>query len=305
VRRRPFLLLLALTAAACAAPARPADEGAAGEQATAGDQPAPVLHAVASLPPLAWLVEQVGGERVAVTVLLPPGSSPHTFEPSPRQLAAFDEADLFVAVGHPDLAFEHRQVERLLRQRPDLAVVRLAGEDDVDAPGSDPHLWLDPRRMDEAAQRLAATLSRLDPRGAVLYRSRLAALRADLTALDRRLADRLGSAPRHRFFVQHPAWGPLAAAYGLDQVALEHEGKEPSPKLLVQRIEEGRAAGVTTIFVERGAAQRAARVFAAETGAEIVVLDPLAADWAAEMQRTADALARALGAVGSRQETRP
>jgi zinc transport system substrate-binding protein len=288
-----FLLLLTLTTAACSGADKPADE-----QAAAGDHPAPVLHAVASLPPLAWLVEQVGDGRVAVTVLLPPGSSPHTFEPSPRQLAAFDDADLFVAVGH-------RQVERLLRQRPDLAVVRLMATGDAGDPGTDPHLWLDPRRMEAAAQRLAATLIRLDPQGADLYRAHLAALRTDLASLDRRLAERLGAAPRRRFFVQHPAWGHLAAAYGLEQVALEHEGKETSPKLLVQRIEESRAAGATAIFVERGAAQRAARVFAAETGAEIVVLDPLAADWPAEMERTADALARALGAADSRQETRP
>lgn len=282
-RRRSVLLFALLLLAAC--------RGAGGGGAE-GPAPAAAVRAVATLPPLAWLVDRVGGERVDTAVLLPPGTSPHLFEPSPRQLRTLEAADLLVVVGHPDLTFESHQVERLTGDRPELTVVSMAAASGTGGP--DPHLWTAPSAMAATAGAVAAALESLDPAGADLYRRNLAVLEGELDALDGELRRTFAGLARRTFYVEHPAWGALAASYGLHQVALEEGGKETGARELVQRVEEARRSGVTAVFVQRGEPRQAARVFAAETGARLVELDPLAYDWPAETRRTAEALRSAL-----------
>lgn len=285
---RPLLLLL-LLAAACA----PSPDGGGGEPvAPAG----PPVRAAASLPPLAWVVDRVGGERVETAVLIPPGTSPHAFEPSPRQVAAVAGADLFVAVGDPDLAFEARLVDRLVGANPAAAVVELAAVAASAAPDGalDPHLWLVPRHLESVAAAVAEALAALDPAGEAHYRANLARLDGELEALDAALRRDLGALAGGSFYVQHPAWGHLAAEYGLVQVAIEEEGKEPNPARLVATIEAARRAGVGTVLVQRGVADRAGRALADEIGAEVVEVDPLAYDAAANLERMAGVLRRAV-----------
>ena len=290
------------------------------------------MRVAASLPPLAWLVDRVGGERVATTVLLPPGASPHAYEPSPRQVARLGSADLFVAVGDPHLAFEQRQVERLLRRRPDMPVVRLAdavaaaaaegsaaegsaaggpkpagGPPPDGHPADDPHLWVAPRNLRIGARAVAAALERLDPAGTAVYRRNLAALEADLGALDAELARAFAGLDSPTFLVQHPAWGHLAAEYGLEQVAIEEEGKDPSPQRLMEVIDQARRDGLETVLVQTGVSDAAARAVAREIGARVVAVDPLAYDMPAALRAFAAALGAGAGRTDPRgpQEERP
>jgi zinc transport system substrate-binding protein len=279
---------------------------------------APVTVAV-SVAPLAWLVEGVGGGRAAATVMIPAGTSPHAYEPSPREMAALDRARVFVAVGHPHLAFERRHVEPALAARPRIEVVRLSAagggaaaalaaaadhphpdehadqDEHSHSDDDDPHLWLSPVRMRAAAGDLAAALARVDPAGAAGYRERLAAVHRRIDEVDREVAALLDGLPRRRFLVYHPAWGAFAEHYGLEQVAIERHGKEPSARELAARVDEARAEGVGTVFVQRGFAERPARVVAAELGARVVPLDPLARDWDDNLLAVARALRRELG----------
>lgn len=290
MRLAPLPLLL-LVAAACAAP--PASQ-------TAGDSAGPPVRAAASVPPLAWLLDRVGGERVETAVLIPPGTSPHAFEPSPRQVAEVAGADLFVAVGDPDLAFEARLVDRLLGEREGVEVVELAkvAASAADDDALDPHLWLVPRHLESAAAAIARALAGLDPEGEALYRANAVRLDAELEALDDELRRRLGALAGGKFYVEHPAWGHLAAEYGLTQVALEEEGKEPRAARLVEAIETARRDGVGVVLVQRGVAERAGRTLADEIGAEVVEVDPLAYDVAANLRQVAGVLERAVGRSG-------
>ena len=286
-RYRAGLAGALLLAAACA-PGGPGGDAGAGH-------PDKVTVAV-SVPPLAWLVERVGGDRVEVEVMIPPGISPHTYEPSPRAMASLERADLFVAVGHPHLAFERQHVEPVLARRPDLAVVRLTGaaeaaEEAGAGSDEDPHVWLSPSRMAAAAGEVAGALAEADPAGAEVYSRRLAATRAEIAELDRALARRLAHRASDRFLVYHPAWGAFAREYGLTQVAIEQGGKEPGPRQLARVIAEARRDGVEVVFVQQGFSDRPARVVAREIGAHVVPLDPLARDWADNLRRAADAIA--------------
>lgn len=303
-RRCPMLVVLA-TGLACA-PVGPAGGGAS----------APLQVAV-TVPPQAYLVERIGGERVATAVLMSSGSSEETFSPSPRQLVALSRADLYVLVGHPAFVVEERHVLPALARNPRVHILSMwaaprepmerpvpisdraqAGPHRHDHAHGDPHLWTAPRHMRSAAVAVSAALAELDPAGASLYRARLGSFLAELDALDAEIRRELAGAPRRRFLVTHPAWGHLAAQYGLEQVAIEEEGKEPGPRALVALVEAARADGVPVVFSQEGFPDAAARAVAAEIGARVVPLDPLARSWLDNTRATARAIAAALGTTG-------
>ncbi|HET9767900.1 MAG TPA: zinc ABC transporter substrate-binding protein [Thermoanaerobaculia bacterium] len=261
------------------------------------------LRVVATVPPQAWLVKRLGGDRVEIDVLLPPGASEHTYEPTPQQVARLADARLVVEVGHPALLFERRLLDAMLARRPRPLVVEMThGLVLPDAPpaaphthGSDPHVWLSPKMMRSSAVAVAAALERLDPAGAPFYRANLHATLADMDRLDAELARELGELPSRRFLVYHPAWGWFARDYGLEQVAIERDGKEPSPRRLVELVEEERRAGTRAVFVQRGEYDRPAQAIAGELGARVVALEPLAEDWPGNLRRVAAALREGAG----------
>ncbi len=302
-RRPSRVLLSALLAAghaACSGSASPPPEAAAGA-------PIPVA---ASVPPAGWVAERIGGERVAVTTLLPPGRSPHTWEPAPRELMALSRARLVVVVGHPALPFEERLLAAARRDGEPAVVamsdgVALLADSEGHGHATDPHVWLDPQAMRAAAARIAGALSVLDPAGAAAYRERLAALESEIAALDRDLRALLAPLPERRFLAYHPAWGYFAARYGLIQEAVEIGGKEPGTRGLVDLVAAARARGTRTIFVQTSVSSRGARVIAEEIGAEVVALDPLAYDWDDNLRRVAAAMAAALGAAEGRPPAEP
>lgn len=295
--RRPHILLAGAAVVAAAASCGGGAEDASSAAGTASPGTADRVTVAVSVAPLAWLVDEIGGARVEATVMIPAGTSPHAYEPSPREIAALDRARVFVAVGHPHLAFERQHVEPALAARPEIEVVRLstAGAAAADAGGGehadeDPHLWLSPNRMRAAADDLAAALARADPAGAAGYRERLAATHRRIDEVDRQVAALLADLPRRRFLVYHPAWGAFAEHYGLEQVAIERHGKEPSARGLAARVAAARGEGAGAVFVQRGFAERPARVVAAELGARVVPLDPLARDWDDNLLAVARAL---------------
>jgi zinc transport system substrate-binding protein len=149
--------------------------------------------------------------------------------------------------------------------------------------------------MRATAADVAAALERLDPAGASLYRSRLAATQGEIDRLAADLGRTLAGLPRHRFLVYHPAWGYLARDYGLEQQAIEAGGKEPSPRELVALVEAARRDRTRVVFVQRGYYDRPAQAIAEEIGARVVALDPMAEDWPANLRAVAASLREALG----------
>ncbi len=275
---RRILCAASLAAAACGA-------GTAG----AADEP---LGVAVSIAPQRWLVERIGGPRVAVTVLVPAGADPHVFEPTARQMTALAHARLLFAVGMP---FEPALVPRLRAVNPRLRVVDVRGErqreSDGHGGGEDPHTWLDVRQAMGHARVMAAALAAEDPGGRAAYEAGLNGLLRELAALDDRLHATLAAVKGRSFLVLHPAWGHFAGAYGLVQRAVEQEGKPPSARQLARLVDGARAEGVRAVFVEPQFSPRAARALANEIGADVVVIDPLSADYAANLERVARTLA--------------
>lgn len=256
-----------------------------------------------SVLPQAYFAERVGGDRVEVNVLVGPGQSPHTFEPTPKQMARLGSAALFFRVGVP---FENSLVPKIARSFPGLKIVdtskgvkllALAHHDDHDqgeegdhgheegAP--DPHIWLDPARVRIQARNMGEALVSIDPVNAAYYRANLAAFTADLDRLDARLRRILAPVKGSKIYVFHPAFGYLADAYGFTQVPVEIEGKEPGARELAKLISQAKADGVKVIFVQPQFSAKNARAVAREIGGTVVPIDPLPRDFISEMERTA------------------
>jgi zinc transport system substrate-binding protein len=244
--------------------------------------------AVSVLPQRSF-VEKIAGDRVRVEVMIPPGANPATHEPGVEQLRWLSRAILYVKVGHPGFPFEAAWLDRLLADHPGLEVVDTGAG--LGARAGDPHLWVSPRRAAAMAEAIAAALIRALPAERDAFQANLARFSAEVDALDAEIGRILAPHRGERFLVVHPAWGYLAEDYGLQQVALEPEGKEPDAGTLARRIREARAAGVQVVFAQPHFDDAAARVVADEIGARVEMLDPLAPAWGENLLQVAHAVA--------------
>lgn len=264
------------------------------------------LTVVASLAPYANLVEQIVDGLADVETILPPGASPHTFEPTPRIAATLAGADLVVLNGSLDEwlhdlvaaanvrvpVLEALDVLEVELESIDFDDDREAGEGSGDSPvhhdeesgahdheGHNPHVWLDPVLLGPVVASFGDKLAELDPANADVYRARAAALRDELAELDRELRETLAPVAGAPFIPFHDAWPYFARRYGLD-LLLEIEpfpGREPSPRYLAEAIRTIRESNAPAIFTEIGLNDRPARVLANEAGVELYLLDPLGA----------------------------
>ena len=261
------------------------------------------LTVAVSVLPQKRFVERVAGDRVNVIVVVGPGQSPATYDPSPRQMAALADADLFFSMGVP---FERTWLPRITSLYPRLKPAdttagiprrRMASHrhgDHVHDGEPDPHLWTDPRHAAHMVRRMAEAFAVLDPAGAPIYRANAEGYLVELAALDRELRALLEPVAGGRFLVFHPSWGYFAEAYGLEQVAIETEGKAPGARSLARFIDRARAEGVKAVFVQEQFAAGSARAVAEAVDARLIQVDPLAEDYAANLRRVAVLIAEAL-----------
>lgn len=258
------------------------------------------LKVVVSIPPQKYIVEQVGGAQVEVTVLTGPGQDPHIFEPTPRVMSRVARAQIYFTVG---IEFERAWLRKIRAANPGLKVVptdkgidklSLAGRSGAGDPGEgrqDPHIWLSPRLLKVQAGHVARGLARAAPELRSEFEAGQKEFEAALDELDAELREILRPLKKRKFMVYHPSWGYFAREYGLVQVPIEKEGKQPTARSLNRLIEAARAEGVEVIFVQPQFSRRSAEVVARAVGGRVVVLDPLAENVAAGLRRTVRALA--------------
>ncbi|MFN2381574.1 MAG: metal ABC transporter solute-binding protein, Zn/Mn family [Guyparkeria sp.] len=271
-------------------------------------QAAPLEVAV-SIPPQAYFVEAIGGDHVDVQVMVPANAEPVTYEPTPRQMAALSRADLYFSIGVP---FEKGWMPRFRSANAEMTVVDTTaniqrramvshdGHDGHDhAPDDsarDPHVWLAPPLVRLQAETIRDALIEAAPEKAGDFHRGFRRFAEEISRLDQSILDALTDIDpaARRFLVFHPAFGYFGASYGLEQMPIEVEGKEPGPRELAGIIDRARERGIRVIFIEPQFAQGAARTIAREIDGEVLTLDPLARDWPAGMRAIAVTLADAL-----------
>jgi len=282
----------------------------------APSSPAPAAGKVqvfVSILPQVYFVERIGGAYVAATALVGPGQSPHTFEPTPNQMAKLSQARLLLTIGWP---FEKQLVDKVKGVNPDLRIVdtrqgialrRMTpaeAEADADEPHPaaghgpagepDPHFWLSPRLAKTMAGTIARALAETDPPHAAEFQKNLEDLQKDLDRLDATLAKALAPLKGKDFFVYHPAFGYFADAYGLRQVPVEIEGKEPTARQLASIIARAKAEGVRVIFVQPQFSAKSAEALARTIGGAALPMDDLARDYIANLNDMAEKVRKAI-----------
>ncbi|ACF45244.1 periplasmic solute binding protein [Prosthecochloris aestuarii DSM 271] len=268
------------------------------------------VHVVASIVPLTFFVERIGGDRVAVSVMVPPGGNPHSYEPTPGQMVALSNASLFVKAGS-GVEFELKWMERFVHLCPSLAVCNASQggtllqmkpfaahphhtEDTHARERIDPHFWLSPMNGILIASNIERSLSALDPSGASVYHRNFLQLKAELLELSSEIRQTLSGIGNRAFMVFHPAWGYYAAEYGLQQIAAEAEGKALAPKSMVRVIRQARELGIRVVFVSPQFSRVQAQTIAREIGGVTQSVDPLSASYIDNLRQATAAFSRSM-----------
>ena len=260
----------------------------------AGAAEATKLKSFVSILPQAFFVERVGGRFVEVDVLVGPGQSPTTYEPTPKQMARLGDADVYFRIGTPfengfieKLAAIHKRLEIVdTRKGVNLCFFKRSENRSV----ADPHIWLDPARVKIQAATICTALSRLAPDHRLYFENNLQSFQADLDRVDKKIAESLAPLKGSRFYVFHPAFGYFGDRYGLEQVAVEIEGKGPTPKQLSNLINKARDEGGKVIFVQPQFAKNDAETLAREIGGAVIPMDSLSREYLDNLEHMAELL---------------
>ena len=250
----------------------------------------PVLHVAVSIPPQAYFVKQLGGNRVTVQVLLPPGANPATFEPKARALVALAKADLYFRIHVP---FENAWMDKFRSVNPGMKIVDTV-RDLGGRVKTDPHVWLAPSLVKRVAKVMTAALSEVDPEGRAVYQKNLVRFRRKIDALTTEIKKCFSVTKRKTFLVYHPCWGYFAREFGLTQVAIEKDGKAPGAAYLAQIVKMAREKKIRCVFVQPQFDVRSADVIARQIQGRIVFLDPMAKNWRDNLLQSAKKIAECL-----------
>ena len=267
LRRTAVLTAAGVVLAGCGA----ADSGGGGDDR---------LQVVAGFYPLEWLSERVGGDRVSVSSLTPPGAEAHDLELAPRDVGAVADADLLVHLegfqpAVDEAAGEAGDAAWDAGAAADLVAVAEEADPAAEEEALDPHFWLDPVRMADVGDALAERLAEEDPDGAEAYEQNAAALREDLEALDTELQDALADCRVDVLVTAHDAFGYLGDRYGLEVVGINgiSPSTEPDAAALAEIAGLVEDRGVTTVYTETLVDPAVAETVAEEAGVSTAVLD--------------------------------
>jgi len=257
------------------------------------------IGVIVTVLPQVEFVNAVGGDRVEVTAMVPPGANPHTYEVTPTQMAKLSKAKMYAKVGSP-LEFELTWLDKLVAQNHDMLLVDcgqgigLIESADPDEPGIDAHTWTSPLNVKTMVNNICAGLSQISPADQPYFEKNRDSYLGKLDALDADIRSLLTGIGNRSFIVYHPAWGYFARDYGLKQLGIEREGKEPQAAYMARLIKEARENNIKVIFVSPQFDTRSAEAIAREIGGRVVSIDPEGRDYLDNMRKVAAVLREAL-----------
>ena len=257
------------------------------------------IKVATTIVPLGEFVHAVGGTRVLVTVLVPPGVEPHTFEPSPSQIREVADADIYAENG----AGLESWMDNILLVNPHMLVVDTSkgvslvagtGETADRGRAMDNHIWLSPRNAMIQVRNICDGLTRVDPTGKDYYSNNRDNYIVKLKELDAYLNSTFAATKKKKFVVLHPAWTYFARDYGLTQIAIDVEEKEPGPRYLTEVVKAAYANNITTVFVEPQYNPKMAEVISNEISGKVVSIDDLAPNYIENLKSVGEKIAESM-----------
>lgn len=243
-------------------------------------------YVLVSVAPHKYFVQQIAGNTVEIGLMVPAGSSAHTFEPSPKAMLQASKADIWFTIGE---GFEKKASSALKSYNPSLQLVDLRKNiplinehhcHHAHAGGcEDLHFWLSPRLAKTQAKTIADALINTYPENEKIYREGLAKFLDQLSKLDNEITKILEKPHNKNILVSHPAYAYYCRDYGFTQFSVEFEGKDPTPQQLNAILKKGKESGIKTVFIQMQYSSKGARLIADYLGAKVITLDPYSEDY--------------------------
>ncbi len=277
------------------------------------------IGVIVSIPPQAEFVEKVGGDKVIVTVMVPLGANPHTYEPSPVQLEEVSKAQIYARVGSAGtgygIEFELAWMDKITNINEKMLVVDCSrgvkfiavdyenGEPveyneydknnrDANRPeGIDPHIWLSPSNAKIMSENIYDGLVKVDPENQKYYKLNLDNYLVELEELDEEISRMFMGKENKIIIVYHPTWTYFALDYGIKQIAIEEEGKEPTAEGIKALIDKAKQYNIKVIFASPEFSTKSAEAVAGEIGGSIVLVSSLKKNYVENIKEAARAFA--------------
>ena len=256
------------------------------------------ITVAASILPQKEIIESVGKDKVKVSILVPPGFSPHTYELTSGQLRSIADTDLFVSMGS-GIEFELAWMDKIKGVNPNMPIVNASEgitfidgyteEDGTHVSGGDPHVWLSIANAKIMAENVCNALTRESPKDEAYFKANLEEYKAKLDALDGEIRESFTDMKDVTIMTYHPAWSYFVRDYGMECISVENNGKEPSPSDLAALIDTAKAKGIKVIFASPEYSTKSAYTIADAIGGSVVLIDPLSENYIDNMKSVAEA----------------
>lgn len=269
------------------------------------------LQVTVSIVPQEYFVKRIGGDRVSVNAMIQPGTDPHTYEPKPEQLKTTARSQAYFKIG---VSLEDAWKDRLNSVNQQMLIVDTSqGVDKIPLTAEhnhdhdhdhnhdqdhakakteqagkntlDPHIWLSPKRVKAQAETIYQTLAQLDPGQEAIYRANFEKFSQELDALDQEIRQNLAGIKNKKFMVFHPEWGYFAQDYGLEMIAIEIDGNEPSAAQLSQLIKQAKKENIKVIFTQPEFSQKSAETIAREIGGQVIPISAFDENWSENLRQ--------------------
>lgn len=255
-------------------------------------------------------VEQIAGEfPIEILVMIPPGANPATYELSPKQMQQISKARAYFKLGS-GLPFENTWLDKIKSLNPNMNIIDCSEGIEIlsgtahehnahkhhghEHHGQDPHIWCSPSNVKIIVDNISKGLIEVDPDHREIYEKNTLIYKNKLDQLDREIKDKLATISKKDFIIFHPSWGYFARDYGLNQIAIELEGKEPHANDIKKLIELSREKNIKTVFASPQFNIESAEMIAREINGTVEYIDPLAKAYISNLGDVAFKLAEAL-----------
>lgn len=262
-----------------------------------------------SIMPQKYFADKIVGKQMDVMCMVPAGSNPEAYDPSPNQLIQLNKSKAYIAIGN--LGFELAWLGKLKQNHPELRIFNssdsiyliseIENEEGIHSEkaelnhehvGPDPHIWSSPKTTRRMVLNIYNAIVAIDSTHQKLYYTNLQKALAEIDTLDASITTKLSKVKNRSFLIYHPALTYLARDYRLNQFSVEFNGKEPTPQHIKTLINVARREKINVIFVQKEFDVKNASILSKETGSKIVVINPLSYEWAKGLTEIVDALAK-------------
>jgi zinc transport system substrate-binding protein len=256
-------------------------------------EPVNKINICVSILPLAEFTEKIGGDLVQVSVMVPAGITPHSYEPTVEQLTDLNSTDIYIKVGTP-IEFELAWLDKILSINKNIILCNASENIAPPELDIDPHIWLSPLNAQIMVENIYEVLIEVDAKNTAFYSRNKQNYIKELVELNERIQMLFNDKKNRKFLVYHPAWGHFARTYNLEQISIEKEGKEPTAKGILNIIEQAKKDDIHLIFAAPQMSTKSAQVIAREIQGKVIMIDPLEKNYILNLMNVAEQLSRSM-----------